>query len=487
MKKIVNLLLAILVLSSSAFAQKKLEAFFTYSTFFSPNSGSYIETYLTVNSSTLKFQKIDNQNYQGSIQITYVFSQNDSIKTFKKYNILSPLIQDTLNGLIDFADYQRISIPEGNYDFEIILKDNNRDMDPFSGSQSISIQYPENTIAFSDVLLLKDYGKANEGEFSKSGLKITPFMTDFYPDVQKRFIFYTELYNTDQVLGKEEPLLIKSYLKEFMSNKILNSWTKYKKKNADRVIVLLDEFNIEKLPSGNYQLIVEAINKENKILDRREVFFQRSNPKLKTEKEDLSSSNDFIEDIQRINSLDTIIEYVNCLRPISDYGEEKFIQDNYKSTDTEKLKTFFINFWIKRYPHTAELHWDEYKERVNFANKHYSTLIKRGYQSDRGKVFLTYGLPNQVSKRETEPSSYPYIIWQYYNHPKKSNAKYVFYNPDLVTNEYELLHSNVPGEINNYRWEFILQQRNTNNSSLDRESGDNHWGGRSSDYFSNPR
>ncbi len=114
-------------------------------------------------------------------------------------------------------------------------------------------------------------------------------------------------------------------------------------------------------------------------------------------------------------------------------------------------------------------------------------MIKRGYETDRGVTYINYGLPNQITNRENEPSSYPYIIWHYYKHPKRTNAKYVFYNPDLITNDYQLLHSTVPGEINNYRWEYILQQRNTSQQNLDQQTGDDHWGGRASDYFNNPR
>ena len=86
-----------------------------------------------------------------------------------------------------------------------------------------------------------------------------------------------------------------------------------------------------------------------------------------------------------------------------------------------------------------------------------------------------------------EPSSYPYIIWQYYAHPLQSNAMYVFYDPSLTYRDYIMLHSNVRGEKNNERWRLVLQSRNNANGDVDKNSGVDHWGGQADDYYENPR
>lgn len=481
------LLFALVALHSFTFGQRKLEAFFTHSTFYSPESGPYVEAYLSINSSTLKYIQLDSNHYQGKIEVTYIFNKEGKIASFKKYEILSPIIADTVKGLIDFVDMQRLPIPNGNYEFEIIMKDLNRDMAPFSGKQDILVDIEQDSISLSDITFLKNYRKAKPGEFSKSGINITPYMTDFYPEVQKKLTFYTEINNSNKTLGDKTPYLVKYYLKDYHADNILNNWSKYRKLDAQNVNILLDEFNIEKLPSGNYHLVVELVNRENKLLDKKLVFFQRSNPSMESSISQISLTSNFEDEIKRISNRDTMIEYVKCLEPIASRDEKNFINENYKTNDLANLHGFFIRFWTNRYPESPGKEWLIYKKKINYVNKHYSTLVVKGYQTDRGRVYLNFGAPNHIVDRQNEPSSYPYIIWHYYKHPKRSDAKYVFYNPDLVTNDYELLHSNVYGERNNYRWKFMLQKRNTNARSLDVDRGHDHWGGRVDDYYNNPR
>jgi hypothetical protein len=104
-------------------------------------------------------------------------------------------------------------------------------------------------------------------------------------------------------------------------------------------------------------------------------------------------------------------------------------------------------------------------------------------------VYLKYGPPNQIVDRPSEPSAYPYQIWHYYKAANFSNKRFVFYMPDLGTNDYDLLHSDVTGEYKNYRWEYVLHSRNSTNSNIDSPGGDNqnHYGGQSKDFYRFPR
>jgi hypothetical protein len=71
---------------------------------------------------------------------------------------------------------------------------------------------------------------------------------------------------------------------------------------------------------------------------------------------------------------------------------------------------------------------------------------------------LKYGPPNAKIQRPNEPEEYPYEIWQYYKIENFSNRRFVFYNPSMVGNEYVLLHSDMPGELFNNRWNLDLSR-----------------------------
>ncbi|HPG73539.1 MAG TPA: hypothetical protein PLM49_04550, partial [Bacteroidales bacterium] len=65
----------------------------------------------------------------------------------------------------------------------------------------------------------------------------------------------------------------------------------------------------------------------------------------------------------------------------------------------------------------------------------------------------------------------------------ENNKKFVFYNTALAGEEYELLHSDVKGELRNPNWERLLSKRNTSIFNFDQMNSDDHWGGRARDEF----
>jgi hypothetical protein len=124
---------------------------------------------------------------------------------------------------------------------------------------------------------------------------------------------------------------------------------------------------------------------------------------------------------------------------------------------------------------------------VTQVNQVYQTRIYLGCETDRGRIYLKYGKPDVISENRHEPSAYPYEIWQYYKIENQSNRKFVFYNPDLVTNDYILLHSNLTGEVSDPQWELKLNKRNTNTNGFDDVNQPNHLGGKADEIFRNPK
>ena len=117
--------------------------------------------------------------------------------------------------------------------------------------------------------------------------------------------------------------------------------------------------------------------------------------------------------------------------------------------------------------------------------KFYASNFMAGFETDRGRVFLQYGPPSTITIRETSPSEYPYEIWVYDRIKNYSNKRFVFYNPDLVNNGYRLLHSDMLGELQNYRWQQQLSKRNSPNQNIDDPNDGNmdSWGGNSRELY----
>jgi len=92
---------------------KKLNAFLTYSTFYSPEKGPYIETYLSIKGNSVNFIKNENGKYQGSVQIILLFRSGEEIINYDKYELLSPEIDDTLD--VVYFDCPWLQLPGNNF------------------------------------------------------------------------------------------------------------------------------------------------------------------------------------------------------------------------------------------------------------------------------------------------------------------------------------------------------------------------------------
>ena len=473
---------------TSSLHSKNIQAYLSYATFSSPADGPYIETYLSVVGKTVEFVKNANGKFQATVQISMVFRQNDIIKDFKKIDLLSPEVEDT--GKIDFAfiDQQRFPLPNGDYSVEIqILDKNKKNGVPYKTIESLSINFPADKVSVSGIQLVESYKKASSSNvLTKSGYELVPFTVNFYPQSINNLTFYSEIYNTDKVFTADNKFIVNYYIESYETNKALTDYFKFMKETPKNVIVVFNEFDITNLPSGNYNLVVEVKDKENLSVAFNKMFFQRSNPSAQYNLQDITTldvSNTFID---KITSLDTLKDFIKSTYPISTQMEILFANNLLKNSDLKMLQQFFLNFWINRNSADPAKAWAAYYLEIKKVNKAYGTLIKKGYETDRGRVYLEYGPPNNITESVSDPSAYPYEIWQYYTLQNQRNKKFVFYLPDLATNDYELIHSDALGEINDPSWEMKLLKRNSAINDPDQIKGKDYFGGKADDYYKNP-
>jgi GWxTD domain-containing protein len=180
-------------------------------------------------------------------------------------------------------------------------------------------------------------------------------------------------------------------------------------------------------------------------------------------------------------------EHVNSLHPITSNVERNTIEYQLKEADLTLLRQFFYSFWERRNPENPEEAWNKYLLEVQKVQANYATRIKKGYETDRGRVYLQYGPPNTQVVRHNDTDAYPYEIWHYYQAGRFRNKRFVFYNPDLVSNDFELLQSDVPGEIKNDRWVMMILQRNNSMANQEQRTIDNGASRVLIDLYNNPR
>jgi len=357
---------------------------------------------------------------------------------------------------------------------ELTVRDINKpDAKPFTSQRPVTIDYPEALVSISEIELVESYSPAEAGRqtaTTKNGYDIIPFVDNYFPPSMKALRFYAEIYHTDVVLGTEQ-FLVSYHIETYEKKRILDQYRGFSKKTPSAATIVLSEFPIDGLPSGNYNLVVEVRNKQNEIIAFRECFFQRNNGYTALDLQEANIRNLDVNNtfVSSIASKDTLAEYISCLQPISSASETMFEHNQLKIADVKLMQQFLFDFWMRRNPDDPGAAWTAYRTEVDKVNEEFGTLSKKGYETDRGRVYLQYGPPSTMIREYNEPSAYPYEIWHYLSTEKQTNRKFVFYNPDLVTNDFTLIHSNATGEISDNQWQLRLHKRDLQTNDLDRD------------------
>src|SRR5690606_38795137 len=173
----------------------------------------------------------------------------------------------------------------------------------------------------------------------------------YFPASIGTFNFYAEVYGTDHAFGIDSLYLLTYQLESLEKKAVVGAYKRGIRAKGRAVEPLIAQFDISKLPSGNYVLAIEVRDRRGELVERRERSLYRNNPVSfdydlpAMDRLDLSGS--FAE---AINDADSLAEHIRSLGPIADPLERKIIADRWKDRDAELMKRFLYSFWANRSP-----------------------------------------------------------------------------------------------------------------------------------------
>lgn len=461
-----------------------LDAQFRHAVFQQPGKNPYIETYLSVNSRSVHFVKFGPNKLQGAIQITISFEKNDSIVLFDKYVLKSPEIDTNSNLDFSFIDLQRFSLPPGSYYMELLIRDQYDTTNTAKATGTVELKGAGQQAEFSDVLLARGIQKSTQtGKLTKSGLDIVPRPSFFYNTGQDTLWYYTELYGTKNLA---DSVFVVRALLQYGNEQVVDKCSRFYRFTRKEVNVIADAFLIDEVPSGNYTLKFELMDASGKVLATRKQEIQRLNSRMAFDEQKMraiKTTMSFVEGMSEAQLRD----HIASMRPISEIFEREYADNllKQKGVEVELLKKYMLSFWERRDKANPEKAWAQYYVRVKETVELFSSKIMRGYETERGRVYLQYGQPNSRTQVTNEPSAYPYEIWWYYEYKGQRNIRFVFYNPDMITNDYQLLHSEALGEPYDPQWRLILFSRTTAFRDIDQQMNRGHFGSYLEENFRN--
>ena len=452
-------LITILVLFFSSLKAKNVDVGFQYFNFQNNEGVNYIETYLSLLSTELIYKKVTNDEFQGSVLINLEIKKQDTIYYIDKYLFKTPLVKDTLKSQF-FIDKQIIPLENGSYELNFSISDIHSNNVGLNFSNSILVNLSKKKICFSDIIILdKYYVNTDNGPLNKSGYDIIPLHKngDYFIDKPlSNLNFYLEWYNTELDSATNLGYLLNYFIENEQTHIPISGFNAVKRKTPKHQTAHIGGFDISLLPSGNYNLVVQILNKEGVSVIKKRLFFQRKNTKTIIKPQDYSSfkySGSFVDEF---NNIEEMAENISCLFPIANLNEQLFAKNQLAAWDIEQMKKFFYGFWASRNPSEPELEWNKYFVGVKKVNELFSSNKIKGFATDRGKTFLKYGTADDIENSVRESNMLPYQIWTYYKINQQTNRVFIFVETAVGTNEYELIHSNAQGELYNQNWRNVV-------------------------------
>ncbi|MBO7647562.1 MAG: GWxTD domain-containing protein [Bacteroidales bacterium] len=473
-------LLIIMMIAMATSQAQDLKAFISHKAYCTNAMQPYIEFFFIIGGNSVEYAPSSSHGlYSSEVEIQVDVVKNDSVINGLHYILSSDRFNDTIKeGKPDFSNIDNLPVDNGDYYLHFTLKDLNSDSSMLKYIDFIQVNFPKDEISSSRLSLFSSMSSPKSTDlFVKYGLALPPLFYNFVPETQYFLPFATEIYNTKTIIGENKTVTAKCFIEHAESRMVAlpeNVITKQLKTND--VVLVLDQFNTFKLPSGNYNAVVEIYDQDSLLLITK-TFFQKSNPDVQfdiSRYNNVETEGTFVNNITERKELE---EDVLCLYAIATDPERDFFSKRIKTVPSEQLQRYLYSFWLARDPVNPEKAWLEYKKKVDFVQERYGSIQVKGYRTDRGRVYLQYGPPNDILEVPSEPISLPYEIWHYYQLGNQSNVKFVFYDPALVGNDYELLHSNKNGEPHDPNWKMRLVRKMQTQWDLYDSTPNNYFGG----------
>lgn len=473
MKKIIVLLLITLPYILSAQGLNAIYSFYT----FSSQAGNYVELCTSIDLNSVVFN-----NNKAEIELTTLICKaenTEDIVYVDKRNIKSDAVEDKSKMMLDI---QRAKLDNGNYVLFLSFKDKNSTQLALEVKDVIQMNYPENELMLSDIQIINKPKKANQQAVNvKNGYIIEPYMFDIVTKDNNLMNYYVEIYNADKYFGNDSLYLLTAVIENFSTNKKVEGIIRAERMTAKPQSVIIGSIDLSELEEGSYYLTIEVRDSKN-ILHayKKEPFFKESEKKSTLQQLGIPQDA-FVFQLtdEQLN------ENIETLYPIATDEVKSFIDKNLKSSTREVKMYFLYSFWQTQNADNPQKEWQEYRNRLEFVNKKFTTNIKKGYETDMGRIYLVYGPPTNIIDEKFRGSSgfkrrtradyeatpelervnpdgvtyLPYQMWRYDHTPfGESNRTFVFYAPQNDMAEYFLLHSNVKGEKQDIYWESVLSR-----------------------------
>lgn len=447
----------VIIWQTYSFSQNQFNAEFDCSVFSFDDSSYLLEVYYSFYQPGMKVLEENNQKIiSGVLKVSIENTETNNKVLDKEWNFSSEI--DSINQEKNLIGLLRFPIEHGKYFVKIVGKDLLDQTKSSSREFEIALdQNAEDLFSISGLQIatsIKQYNVDTASIFYKNTLEILPNPGLVFGKELPVLYFYCELNNIDKDVQSE--LLKIEHNLYSVKNDLKYSKTKYIPRN-NASIVEIGAINISKLPTGIYNLVVNASDtlKNHSVVSEKKIFVYNS---------DIMDSTSYIaQGISEILESEFAImseEELDNNFSVSKYIASPNEVDNWeKLSEIEPKRKYLVEFWKKRdtSPETPQNETKiEFFTRVEYSNNNFKSLIqKKGWRSDKGRVYVLFGPPSEIERHPYEVETKPYEIW-YYNEIE-GGVIFVFSDYSGFS-DYRLIHSDKRGELADQNWYDSIRQ-----------------------------
>ncbi len=460
----------------------KIDVSITHASF-EVNEAFYLEIYGRVNAESVTHQLTKDSMQVANITALVLIKLQDSILLADKFSLSSPAVKDPK----DFWFNRKYQLDPGEYKLEYTFTDNSEEESSLNEQRTFTVASSESEkVQASDILLMANAGGAEKAlPFTKDGFGFEPLAYDLVTPDLKNLVFNWELYRTDLLEGTH--FISMTIYAGFGGTFGEKQMQKHKKVKPEKRMVILDEFPVLELPSGQYHITLELFN-----ANKKQILYKERNFTVVQPITDIS--NQLLFDKEFENSFVQILneeELDYSLRAIASQLTPNLVETLNSTLAKGNIATkkyFLYSYWSGISLDRPGVAYDAYMEVARAIDHQFGNNVGFGFETDRGHIFMKYGRPNDIVLVEDEINAPPYTIWVYYDFPftDQSNVKFLFYSPSLSGEDFVLLHSTCKGELQNQRWEQVLYEdawRERRGNTIDGTQMEDNFNRKARDYF----
>jgi len=290
--------------------------------------------------------------------------------------------------------------------------------------------------------------------YFKNGLRLVPNPDAFYGEGRPTVVAYAEIYRPP---GDGRYTLL-TYLTEGGGTVALPG-TESRLERAVRPVdpVVLQQ-DISTLPTGLYNLRAVVLNAGNEAVAESASRFFVINPNV--ERPEVAAPEMTAEEaVYAVMGEEELIANLEHARVIATSRERSDLDPLLREGATDEARrAFLVRFWAQRDTDpspSVNAARRTFYERLAQVETRYRRGSQPGYRTDQGRVYLQYGAPSQVDRRNNDEGKLPHEIWEYEHIEGEGQAVFIFADR-FSAGRMELVHSTVTGEVTLPNWQQAI-------------------------------